>query len=338
MSAAGRLCAIACLLQAWLAPALAAAPNTGFDLQRADITAFIADTAARNNLPAEDIRALLADARRQSAILEAMQRPAEQVLPWWQYRSRFLDQARLTAGLQFWQKHYDLLARVEQERGVPAEYLVAILGVETQWGRITGRYRVLDALTTLGFDYPARGAYFRKELEQLLLLAHETQRDARSLRGSYAGAMGAPQFMPSSYRAYAVDQQAAGAPDLWEDWGDITASIANFLVVHGWQVGQPVMADTRIAHEADDPFEFQLILNDTLGAIKDRGYSVDTAADNATAVVLVPAEQADSMQWRVGFKNFWVITRYNRSPRYAMAVHDLALALRAGMNERDTTP
>ncbi len=335
---AGRLIAIACLLQAWFASALAAAPNTAFDLQRADISAFIADTAARNNLPAEDIRALLADARRQPAILEAMQRPAEQVLPWWQYRSRFLDQARLAAGLQFWQQNHDLLTRVEQERGVPAEYLVAILGIETQWGRVTGRYRVLDALTTLGFDYPARGAYFRNELEQLLLLAHETQRDARSLRGSYAGAMGAPQFMPSSYRSYAVDQQASGTPDLWEDWGDITASIANFLVMHGWQVGQPVMADTRIGHEADDPFEFQLVLNDTLGAIRARGYVVDTAADNATAAVLVPAEQADSMGWRVGFKNFWVITRYNRSPRYAMAVHDLALALRAGMNQRGTSP
>jgi len=304
-----RVLMLAVLLMAAQRPALAAVPAAGFDLQRSDISRFITETAARNNLPADEIRALLADARHQPAIIEAMQRPAEHVLPWWQYRSRFLDDARVTAGLRFWQLHAELLARIEQERGVPAEYLVAILGVETQWGRVTGRYRVLDALATLSFDYPPRAAYFRGELEQLLLLAHDIHRDARTLRGSYAGAMGAPQFMPSSYRNFAVDQQASGAPDLWEDWGDILASVANFLVVQGWQSGEPVMADTRIDREADDALAFQLLLTDTLGAIRSRGYQVDSAAADTTAAVLVPAEQIDSMQWRVGFKNFWVITR-----------------------------
>lgn len=325
----------------WLAQAaaaLAAAPASGFDLQRDDISRFIAETAARHNLPADEIRALLADARHQPAIIEAMQRPAEHVLPWWQYRNRFLDAARVSAGIRFWHTHAALLSRIEQERGVPAEYLVAILGVETQWGRVTGRYRVLDALATLGFDYPPRAAFFRNELEQLLLLGRDIHRDVRSLRGSYAGAMGAPQFMPSSYRNFAIDQQADGAPDLWEDWGDILASIANFLVVHGWQAGAAVMAETRIDREADDALAFQLLLSDSLGAIRSRGYQVDSAAADGTAAVLVPAEQIDSMQWRVGFQNFWVITRYNRSPRYAMAVHDLAQSLRAGMTAGTDSP
>ena len=319
--------------------ASAPAPTaTTFDLQRPDIRAFISDTAARHDLPEQDIVAVLADARSQPSIIAAMQRPAERVLPWWQYRERFLDAARIRNGLQFWQAQRQLLEQIEQARGVPAEYLVAIVGVETQWGRVTGRHKALDALSTLAFDYPPRSAFFQGELQNLLLLARDTGRDPRSLRGSYAGALGAPQFMPSSYRRYAVDHGGDGSIDLWNDWGDVLASVANFLVVHGWRSGEPVMATAHINHEADDPLDFQLVLKDTVEKIRARGYRIESDAPAAAPAVLVPAEQADSMGWRVGFQNFWVITRYNRSPRYAMAVHDLALALRQQMHTPPEAP
>lgn len=317
----------------WL-PALAAAPNrkptNRFDTSRPDIRDFTARAAARTGMSRSAVLAVLAQGETQASILEAMSRPAEAVLPWWQYRERFLTARRIEDGLAFWGTHADLLQHVAQERGVPAEYLVAILGVETNYGRVVGRYRVLDALMTLGFDYPARAAYFRSELEEFLLLMREDHLDPLTTKGSYAGAMGAPQFMPSSIRRYAVDATGKGQRDLWRDWHDVLASIANYLNQQGWRQGEPVLAETHRQGDADDPLAFRLLLADTLGAIRKRGYVVDSAQPDSAQALLVPAEQRDSMSWRVGFNNFYVITRYNRSPRYAMAVHDLASALRAG--------
>jgi len=324
-------------LAAPLLTATAATPPAGkrphFDLSRAEIRDFIVQAAARTGLAREAITALLAQAEPQASILEAISRPAEAVLPWWQYRERFLTARRIDSGLAFWAAHDTLLARVAAERGVPAEYLVAILGVETAYGRNTGRYRVLDALATLGFDFPARSAYFRGELEEFLLLAKEDAFDPLAVRGSYAGAIGAPQFMPSSIRRYAVDVAGKGRRDLWNDWDDVLASVANFLLAQGWKPGEPVMVEAGSPADRDDPLAFRLEIGDTLGGIRGRGYVVDSTLPDATPALLVPAEQADSMSWRVGFTNFYVITRYNRSPRYAMAVHDLAQALRS---RRDT--
>jgi membrane-bound lytic murein transglycosylase B len=316
----------------------AAAPARGFDLTRPDIQQFIAQAALRTGLPEEQISQVLSQAQSQPAILTAMAKPAERVLPWWQYRERFMQSQRIRDGLRFWQEHADELAQVEQRYGVPAEYLLAILGVETQYGRVTGRYKVLDALATLAFDYPPRAPYFQQELEQLLLLMRDEQLDINTVRGSYAGAMGAPQFMPSSYRRHAVAAQSQGKPDLWNDWDDILASMANYLVANGWQRGQAVMDDTQIDHEADDALQFTLALNDTVGTLKQRGYAVPADQADATPVVLVPAELADAMSWRIGYTNYYVITRYNRSPRYAMAVHDLAQALRAARSSQPVTP
>jgi membrane-bound lytic murein transglycosylase B len=310
-----------------------AGARTRFDLSRAEIREFIAQAAARTGLTSHAIEALLEQAEPQASILEAISRPAEAVLPWWQYRERFLTGRRIAAGLAFWATHEALLGRVEREHGVPAEYLVAILGVETTYGSVTGRYRVLDALATLSFDFPPRAAYFRGELEEFLLLVRREQVDPLGARGSYAGAMGAPQFMPSSIRRYAVDSDGKGRSDLWSDWHDVFASVANYLVAKGWRAGEPVLAEARAAAEGDDPLAFRLELDDTLGGIRERGYAVDSPLPDATPALLVPAEQAESMSWRVGFTNFYVITRYNRSPRYAMAVHDLAQALRG---TRDT--
>jgi membrane-bound lytic murein transglycosylase B len=306
----------------------APAPDT-FDVTREEIREFARDVAGRNGFVAEDVLALLAQARPQKSILEAMERPAERTLAWWEYRERFLTEQRIAAGVKFWRDHRTLLERIAAERGVPPEYLVAILGVETAYGRSTGRYRVLDALATLSFDYPPRAPFFRRELEQFLLMAREGEVDPLKATGSYAGAMGAPQFMPSSFRHFAVDATRNGKRDLWNDWSDVFASIANYFVEHGWRSGEPVLADSTGSHPADDPQTFRLDGTDTVGALKQRGYRFETPLADAAAAWLVPAEQADGPAWRVGFQNFYVITRYNRSTRYAMAVNDLAVELRA---------
>ena len=337
------------LLLATLAPLLTATAGTRkrslkrkavarehFDLARPDIRDFIAHAAEQTGLQVAAIRAVLADAQPQKSILEAMSRPAERILPWYQYRERFLTERRIAAGVEFWGEHRELLARVSRDRGVAPEYLIAILGVETAYGRQTGHYRVLDALATLGFDYPQRGEYFRHELEQFLLMTQEERMDPLSVRGSYAGAMGAPQFMPSSYRRYAVDGDHNGRRDLWGNWSDVLASIANYFIEHGWQPDAPVLAEASTRSAGDDPLAFELGLGDTLGGIRARGYDVDSPLPDATPAMLVPAEQPESMTWRVGFTNFFVITRYNRSPRYAMAVHDLAQALRTRSTETET--
>jgi membrane-bound lytic murein transglycosylase B len=325
------------LLLPVLAVAAASRPTSpavvAFDVTRPEIREFARDVAARNGLASEDILALLAQARPQASILEAMQRPAERALAWWEYRDRFLTEQRINAGVQFWREHRVELERVAAERGVPAEYVVAILGVETVYGRSTGRYRVLDALATLSFDYPPRAAFFRKELEQFLLMARDGDVDPLETTGSYAGAMGAPQFMPSSFRNFAVDGSRNGRRDLWRDWSDVFASVANYFVEHGWRSGEPVLAESTGSNAADDPASFRLDRQDTVASLQQRGYRFDTPLHGEAAAWLVPAELADGPSWRVGFQNFYVITRYNRSTRYAMAVNDLAVAVRGRFAE-----
>jgi membrane-bound lytic murein transglycosylase B len=299
-----------------------------FDLKRPEIVAFVDDVVARNQLKKSQVLALLRKAEPQPKIVEAMTRPAEKVTPWWEYHDRFLTEERISQGAQLYVEHREALERIAAARGIPPEYLVAIMGVETKYGRVTGRYRVLDALMTLAFDYPPRSDYFRGELEQFLLLYKEEHLDPLKLTGSYAGAMGVPQFMPSSYRQFAVDADADNKRDLWNDWDDILASIANYFVEHGWEAGGPVLAETRL----DPGPKFQidvrnLELNETVDSLNSEGVEVLDGPAGATPAVLISAEQQDGPAYRVGFKNFYVITRYNRSARYAMAVHDLAQAI-----------
>lgn len=319
------------LLLALLAPALpcaAGAADGGFDLKRPEIRRFVKDLVRRDGLDRRALLALLKDARTQPKIIEAMTRPAEKVLPWWEYRERFLTEERIANGAQFYLEHRASLERIAASEGVPAEYLVAICGVETRYGRQTGRYRVLDSLATLAFDYPPRAEFFRSELEQFLLLAREDKLDPRSVTGSYAGAMGAPQFMPSTWRRYAVDADGDGRRDLWNDWDDILASVAHYLREHGWVPGAPVLAETRL--DPDPSFSVQtgrLTLNETVERLASQGVKLDVPVPPDTPAVLIPAEQQEGPAYRVGFRNFYVITRYNGSARYAMAVHDLARAI-----------
>ena len=305
-----------------------------FDLGRAEVRQFVEKAAADEGLAPDDLYHLLAKAEPQPRIIEAMQRPAEKVLPWWDYRRRFLTPRRIREGMEFWQEHRELLERVAGERGVAPEYIVAILGVETFYGRITGNYRVLDALATLAFDYPPRATFFGKELASFLKLSREEAIDPFAARGSYAGAMGAPQFMPSSYRRYAVDGNGDGRRDLFTTWDDVVASVANYFREHGWQPGAPVLIEAQVngsSPPALDPGNLEL--NETLDSARARGLSFESTLPGDTPVILIPAEGEHAPGVRIGFANFTTITRYNRSVRYAMAVHDLAQALLAGVSE-----
>ncbi|HEX5160600.1 MAG TPA: lytic murein transglycosylase B [Steroidobacteraceae bacterium] len=307
--------------------------RTRFDLDRAEIREFVEATAAAQKLEPLDVYRLLAKAEPQPRIIELISKPAEKVSPWWQYRERFLTEQRVSEGAQFMLEHRARLERAHRDTGVAPEYVVAIIGVETFYGRITGKYRVLDALATLAFDYPPRAEFFRGELAQFIALSREEKVDPLTAMGSYAGAMGASQFMPSSYRRYAVDGGNDNQRDLFADWDDIIASVANYFKANGWVADGPVLADAVLQPDAPvvaDPGNLQL--NETIAGLRAKGVDFDPAAQGpGTKVLLVPAETQVGPAYRVGFKNFEVITRYNRSVRYAMAVHDLAqtIAVRA---------
>ena len=302
--------------------------HTRFDLNRADIGAFV-ERMAGKGFKRESVYALLGKAEPQPKIIEAMNRPAEKSLAWWEYRARFLDSARVDAGARLWREHRELLDAIAMERHVQPEYLLGIIGVETYFGRIMGRYRVLDALTTLSFDYPARGEFFQRELEQFLQLTRSGELDPQTALGSYAGAMGAAQFMPSSFQNFAVDESGTGHRDLWTDWADIFASVANYLAQHGWEYGQQVLAEATLGSAPGPTLPLSVTLNETLGALRGRGMQVTSLLDDATPCVAIAAPLSDGMSYRVGFRNFYVITRYNHSPLYAMAVNDLAQAISA---------
>ena len=328
------LAALACA-PAGAQPADVAA--AGVDLQRPEIVEFVNEVVSHDGLNRKDVRALLKEAQPQPKIIETMTRPIEKVAPWWEYRDHFLSAERIREGTSFWLDHKNTLEQISAQYQVPSEYLVAILGVETRYGRQTGRYRVLDALATLAFDYPPRHSYFREELRQFLLLAKEKQLDPLTATGSYAGAMGAPQFMPSSYRRYAVAANTDRRRDLWGDWDDILASVANYLHEHGWVAGGPVLAETRL--EPDPSFQIEphnLELDQTVESLGAHGVKVEMSVPADTPVVLISAEQRDGPAYRVGFHNFYVITRYNASARYGMAVYELAQAV--AQRVHDTVP
>jgi membrane-bound lytic murein transglycosylase B len=309
-------------------PLPSSADLPAFDLSRPEIRSFIQEASAQG-LPARHVMALLSAAEPQPQIVDAMNRPAEKTLQWWEYRARMLTPARIQAGAQLWRAHKELLDQIALEYHVPAEYVIAVLGVETLYGRFTGHYRVIDALATLAFDYPPRANYFRHELTDFLLLAREQGLNPLAIRGSYAGAMGALQFMPSSYRKFAVSEQHAARSDLWTDWGDIFASTANFLHQAGWQEGGPVLADAQVdGAQTLQPAE-HMRLTETLASLRAKGMKIGVELPASTPAMLLAAPEAeDQMHYRVGFQNFFVITRYNSSPFYAMAVCDLARAIR----------
>ncbi len=312
-----------------VATALTLALPAAHGIDDPQVTEFVSEMNSEHGFELAWLNSLFAGAETKQKILDAISRPAERTKPWHEYREIFITQKRIDAGVAFWREHQKLLERVAQQTGVPARTIVAILGVETFYGRITGGYRVIDALSTLAFSYPPRAKFFRSELEQFLLLTRESAVDPLVATGSYAGAMGAPQFIPSSFRAYAVDANDDGRIDLWTDWEDVTASVANYFSEHGWQSGEPVAVTAQIDGGDGDPGKNTLKLTDTVGSLRQQGLSFTTSlGDSAKAMPIVLEGSAGPEHW-VGFNNFYVITRYNRSAMYALAVFQLGEAVAA---------
>jgi len=307
-------------------------PAVGVDIKRTEVKQFIAHMSDSYGFKKRALRKLLKSANSQPAILDAIAKPSEKAKLWYEYRPIFINERRIREGTEFWTAHRQALDQASIKSGVAPEYLAAILGVETYYGRLTGTYRVLDALVTLSFDYPPREKFFREELEQFLLLTRDAHLDAKTLKGSYAGAMGAPQFMPSNYRRYAVDADANGHIDLWNDWPDVCASVGNFLKEHGWNAGEPVLAEATVSPEkAGDLDGRKLAMSETVGSLAAKGVSFEGPLAPEAPAILIAADELDGVHWRVGYNNFFVITRYNHSALYAMAVYELANAVKQRM-------
>lgn len=276
---------------------------------------------------------LLAEARVQPSILAIMQRPAESK-PWKDYRPIFLGQARIDAGIAFYRAHRALVERIADRYGVSPSILVAILGVETYYGRQTGGYRVLDALYTLAFDYPPRADFFRKELGVFLSLPPGALPSPRAeLRGSYAGAMGWCQFMPSSLQHYGVSADGTGPVDLWNSLPDILASTANYLAAHGWQHGEPIAVRAVPAADAEMPPVERSKPLYTVEQLEAQGFAPSAPVDPAQPATLLALDGADGTEYWLTFANFQVITRYNTSAMYALAVTQLAGAIAQGVRD-----
>jgi len=290
---------------------------------------FVQRMVTEHGFDASELEALLDSAEVRQSILEAIARPAEKRLNWSEYRKIFLTRERIRGGLDYWKRNRETLERARKTFGVPPEIIVAIIGVETRYGRFTGRYRVLDALSTLGFHYPPRAAFFRGELEHFLLLSREEGMDPSEPLGSYAGAMGRPQFIPSSYRAYAVDFDGDRKRDIWQDDADVIGSVASYFAQHGWHSDEPVaqrVVDIGPEHE-------QLIAagykpHQTVAAFADAGVRSNPPLPSGLDAALVELETDEGSQHWLVLPNFYVITRYNRSKMYAMAVYQLADAIK----------
>lgn len=275
----------------------------------------------------QSLETLFATAQARPDVIRLMDRPAE-AKPWYAYRDLFVTRDRIQGGVKFWREHADVLARAESTYGVPASIIVAILGVETRYGRSQGRHRVLDVLSTLAFQYPRRAAFFRSQLEEFLLLSREESLDPAAVRGSYAGAMGMAQFIPGSYRRLAVDFDGDGRRDLWQDAADAIGSVAHYLRWYGWEPGGPVAIRARV-DAADLEYLLGLGIQPrlTLPQLHSRGVEVPVKGLDDSRAALVQLRTREGDAYWACFQNFYVITRYNHSRRYAMAVYDLSREL-----------
>lgn len=296
------------------------------------IAEFATAMAERHGFDALHLRAQLAQLHVNPAVLQAILPPLTPTQRSWErYRARFLSEQRIDAGVLFWQTHAATLARARAEYGVPEEIIVAIIGVETFYGRNTGKFGVMEALATLAFRYPPRAEFFRSELEQFLLLARENGFDPTTVKGSFAGAIGIPQFMPGSQRRYAVDFDGDRKIDLTASVDDAIGSVARFLERHGWQAGETVAAPLA-AEIVPDPAWIAAGIRPTLKVAELAGRGIGSATprmlpEQAALIDLVTPDAAT--EYWLGFENFYVITRYNRSSFYAMAVFQLAEAIKA---------
>ena len=297
-------------------------------VQRAEVASFIRDMVAEYDYDADELNDVLGRVQLSEKVIAAISRPAE-ALPWHRYRSIFLKPGRVNGGGEFWRENKAQLERAKELYGVPEEIMVAIIGVETKYGRIKGGFKVIDSLSTLAFDYPKRSKFFSGELKHYLLLTREQSVDPHRLKGSYAGAMGIPQFIPSSYRAYAVDFDEDGLTDIWENPTDAIGSVGNYFKQHGWREGAGIITpasipDRDISALLTKGLEPKLTLADLTAG----GVTAEEEIDAVEKVKLLQLENKDGYEYWVALHNFYVITRYNHSALYAMAVYQLADAIR----------
>lgn len=312
-------------------PALAS-DKVFVDLKQENVVAFIDEMVETHKFDRESLLDVLAKAEIHATIIEKISRPAERTLTWGEYRKIFITKERVNVGVSFWLENMDMLERIELETGVSIQMLVGIIGVETYFGRITGSDRVIDALATLAFEYPPRSTFFRNELMQFLILAREEELDPAVPTGSYAGAMGRPQFMPSSFLAYAVDSSGDGKKDIWGNWADVSGSIASYFLAHGWRSNEEVAAQATLGGQWGGPIPTPgntLKASDTIESLSKKGvlFATDLCADSKGE--LLTYEGDEEIEHWVGFHNFFVITKYNHSVMYALAVHQLGQQIAA---------
>jgi membrane-bound lytic murein transglycosylase B len=309
-------------------------------LDPAALGEFIQSMESDHGFDKAKLEKLFEGTERSDRILELMSRPAEKVKPWWEYRALFISDKRIRDGVKFWGENLATLEQATEKTGVSPEIIVAIIGIETSYGRVTGSYKVIEALATLAFHYPGnnvkRGRFFAAQLEHFLLLAREDSLDPMSLLGSYAGAMGIPQFMPENYRKLAVDFNDDGKRDIWTSPADAIGSVANYFTHHGWIPDAPVMSPARVASENVDAFLQKSIKPAKTLAEFERG-NIRPTVENSNqdeSATLFQLTARDGHEYWLGYTNFYVISRYNPRVKYAMAVAQLAAAIRAKYNEQ----
>jgi membrane-bound lytic murein transglycosylase B len=333
-NAASLPCLLAAAAALVVAPAAHALELTDYP----QIGQFIEEVAERHDFAPAALERLLREVELKPEVVTTMERPGE-ALPWHEYRKGFITELHVKRGLAYWHEHEATLERAYREYGVPPEVVLGVLGVETQYGRNHGRYRVLDALVTLWLHYPPRQEFFRRELEEFLVLAREARFDPARVKGSYAGALGIPQFIPSSYRRYAVDFDGDGRRDLIASPADAIGSVANFLRLHGWEADAPVSEPARL--EGTHYFWVEKLgARPALRLAELATYGIFPAApaESDRRAALIALDGEDGPIYRLGYENFYAITRYNRSKHYAMAVQELAEMLRRAHNEEAATP
>ncbi len=303
--------------------------------RREDVRAFVQEMHQRHGFDVDALEALFGRTKPLAAVIKAIMPPREPGVRSWQaYRGRFVEPKRIAAGRRFMQIHAEKLAAAEARFGVPVEIIASIIGVETIYGKHTGRFGTFAALTTLAFDYPPRASLFRRELEELLLLAREEKHDPLAYTGSYAGALGLPQFLPSSRRRFAIDFDGNGRIDLTGSPADAIGSVANFLAEHGWEKDGPIAVTVTVAGDAVPTLIDEGIApRRTPQEMHAAGVAFSATSASDGSIPELPAALIDLVtpnaltEYRLGYRNFHVITRYNRSSFYAAAVMDLAAAL-----------
>lgn len=293
-------------------------------LDSSELQSFIDEMSAEPGFERAELESLFSQAGLKQSIIDAISRPAEGKA-WYEYRKIFLTEKRIQGGVKFMQDNIPTLQKAEEVYGVPPQIITAIIGVETFYGKHAGTYRVIDSLSTLAFNYPKRGKFFRSELKHFLLLSKEQGFDPLSLMGSYAGAMGMPQFISSSYRSYAVDFDGDGKSDIWENRKDVIGSVANYFKRHGWRAGEQVAVRALVEGEAYRPILERGMKPETpLQEAEQAGIRSLAELSGNPEVSLISLNMGPENQYWLGLNNFYAITRYNHSELYAMAVYQLS--------------